>query len=127
MLYPEFFNQFDCDGEFKKITCRSAEGLAGELCDKLRTLQEQSVNEPSDTIPKAVEGSRQAAHVVGKRQTPPLFAQNEAKKTKKDSCSVSDLRKRCDGHLIDSKLEAHSATKSLKLNLLKTTLNFAQI
>ncbi|XP_048582863.1 uncharacterized protein LOC116619734 [Nematostella vectensis] len=40
MLYPEFFNQFDCDGDLRKITCSSAGGLARELCGKIQALKE---------------------------------------------------------------------------------------
>ncbi|EDO45324.1 predicted protein [Nematostella vectensis] len=105
MLYPEFFNQFDCDGDLRKIACRSAEGLARELCGKIQALKElPSVDEATESSTTQTAPNHNTTPPVQKRQTPPLFATSDAKRSKKDDKDgcILDLRQRCDEHLIDN-------------------------
>lgn len=98
---PRYFNKLDCDGVFKKIESKTADGLANDIINALEELRNSL-----STVPQPAEELQTVQ--AQKRPLTPLFKKAScSKRQKMDSqskpCHVKSVQASCDECQLDSK------------------------
>lgn len=98
---PRYFNKLDCDGVFKKIESKTADGLANDIINALEELRNSL-----STVPQPAE-ELQTVHAQTRPLTPLFKKASCSKRQKMDSQSkpshVKSVQTSCDECQLDSK------------------------